>query len=498
MPLQSGDILHNRYRILNILGQGGFGAVYQAADMTLQRPCAVKENLDPTPEGARQFEKEALLLAQLMHPNLPRVNDHFTIPNQGQYLVMDFIRGEDLQTKIERDGPISPAQALTWISQIADALTYLHTQTPPIIHRDIKPANIRVTPEGNVYLVDFGLAKAYDPHRRTTVAARAVTPGYSPPEQYGQGNTDERTDQYALAATLYALLTGEEPQESVERVVDDKLTPVHVARPQIARHIGHGIVQAMNLKPSLRFSSVAEFKGTLVRQAVPITVQPSLQAAQAGSAMPIATPVSHQPKKINIGWWVGGMIIFCSIVLAVLLANPDVMPSTPTPDYSATSQAEQNATERVKATEAANATLEVQTRATGQAIQQLTAEAEAGMTATAQVVVVSSTQEIIPSPKPIPADIPIIEGAGKFVTYETGDKTITTYEVNQDLAFGLDFYQEKLGWFGWSFGDPYESSSKYSAILIRENRLGDKISVTLRADPFSETLVVTIIVIRAK
>ncbi|MCZ7674264.1 MAG: protein kinase [Chloroflexi bacterium] len=94
------------------------------------------------------------------------------------------------------------------ITQIADALAYLHRQEPPIIHRDIKPANIRITADDHVFLVDFGLVKVYDHKLRTTIGARAVTPGYSPPEQYGQGNTDARTDVYALAATLYTMLTG--------------------------------------------------------------------------------------------------------------------------------------------------------------------------------------------------------------------------------------------------------------------------------------------------
>lgn len=128
------------------------------------------------------------MLAGLRHPSLPRVIDYFILPAQGQYLVMDFVDGRDLQEIVDRTGkPLFQRQALDWIDQISDALAYLHGRTPPIIHRDIKPANIRVTPGGRAMLVDFGVAKRYDPDSRTSVGARAVTAGYSPVEQYGQG-----------------------------------------------------------------------------------------------------------------------------------------------------------------------------------------------------------------------------------------------------------------------------------------------------------------------
>jgi serine/threonine protein kinase len=263
MPLQTGTILNNRYRILSILGQGGFGAVYRAADMTLKRPCAVKENLDTSPEARRQFEKEAIVLAQLSHPNLPRVQDHFIIPDQGQYLVMDFIEGQDLQAIVSQGGRVDPETALDWVGQIASALAYLHEQKPPIIHRDIKPANIRVTEEGKAFLVDFGLVKVYDPHLRTTLGARAVTPGYSPPEQYGQGNTDARTDVYALGATLYHLLTGLEPPESVQRVIEDQLIPLSAANMRVQEAMSAAVGKAMDLRPSGRYHSVKDFENAL-------------------------------------------------------------------------------------------------------------------------------------------------------------------------------------------------------------------------------------------
>jgi serine/threonine protein kinase len=264
MALGPGVML-NHYRVVKLLGQGGFGAVYRAWDIHLNRACALKENLDTTAEAQRQFEREAQILASLTHPNLPRVTDHFFLPGRGQYLVMDYIEGEDLASLVFRQGPVEANQAIAWISQIADALTYLHSQQQPVVHRDVKPANIRLTPDGRVVLVDFGLAKVYDPLLRTTVGAWAVTPGYSSPEQYGQGNTNARTDLYALAATLYTLLTGQEPMESIQRVVGSHLTPAHQVNGQVTPQVGRIIEQAMHLNPSQRYPATADFKRALER-----------------------------------------------------------------------------------------------------------------------------------------------------------------------------------------------------------------------------------------
>ena len=212
MPLLPNQILNNRYRIVKLLGQGGFGAVYRAWDLNLDHQRAIKENLDTSPQAQRQFKREAQILDVLVHPNLPRVIDHFIVPNQGQYLVMDFVEWQDLGEML-MNGPLPEARVLPWIIQVCDALIYLHSQNPPVIHRDIKPGNIKITPDGRAILVDFGISKVYDPTLSTTVGARAVTPGYSPPEQYGKGATDARSDMYALGATLYHLLTGQAPPQ---------------------------------------------------------------------------------------------------------------------------------------------------------------------------------------------------------------------------------------------------------------------------------------------
>jgi len=329
MPLQTGQVLNNRYRVVRLLGQGGFGAVYRAWDANLNRPCAVKENLDTSPEAQRQFTREATVLANLSHPNLPRVTDHFILPDQGQYLLMDFVEGEDLATKLKRQGTLPVDQVLLWISQVADALTYLHSRQPSVVHRDIKPANIRITPEGKAMLVDFGLVKVYNPNLRTTLGARAVTPGYAPPEQYGQGNTDARTDIYALGATLYNLLTGLDPLESVQRIAGAQMQPAQHVNPQVSVQVGQAIERAMRLEPNQRFQSTSEFKAALSAPA-PITgtvvarPQPERYVRPAAQAPAMPTPVSTpaQQKKESqskVGMWVGVGTIMVLCLTAVII-----------------------------------------------------------------------------------------------------------------------------------------------------------------------------------
>jgi serine/threonine protein kinase len=266
MPIAVGQVVNGRYQIIRLLGQGGFGAVYLAHDLSLNRPCALKENLETSDEVRRQFIREAQLLGNLNHPNLPRVIDYFVLAGHGQYLVMDYVEGEDLQELLDRTAqPLPEAQALDWIGQVCAALTYLHQHNPPVIHRDIKPSNIRITPSGQAMLVDFGIAKFYDGQSQTTAGARAFTPGYSPPEQYGKAPTDERSDIYALGATLYTLLTNQVPPDSVDLLTGSAtpLTPAHLVNPKATPPVGRAIAQAMEPERSRRFHSVAEFHEAL-------------------------------------------------------------------------------------------------------------------------------------------------------------------------------------------------------------------------------------------
>lgn len=265
MTLEQGTLLNGRYRIVDILGQGGMGSVYRALDENLGVEVAVKENLFTTDEYSRQFRLEAVILASLRHQNLPRVTDHFVMEEYGQYLVMDYIEGEDLRQRMERLNTIPEEDAILVGAAVCDALSHLHTRRPPVLHRDIKPGNIKITPDGRVYLVDFGLAKLIQGSQTTTTGARAMTPGYSPPEQYGTARTDPRSDIYSLGATLYAALTSIIPEDGLARVMDNvQLTPIRKHNPKVSRRLSSVIEKAMEAYPDDRYQTAEEFRRGLL------------------------------------------------------------------------------------------------------------------------------------------------------------------------------------------------------------------------------------------
>jgi serine/threonine protein kinase/Tol biopolymer transport system component len=265
MTLERGYLLNKRYRIVEILGQGGMAAVYRAVDENLGVDVAVKENLFTTEEYARQFRLEAVILASLRHPNLPRVTDHFVIDQQGQYLVMDYIEGEDLRQRMDRLGSLPEDEVIILGAAICDAMSYLHSRKPPVLHRDIKPGNVKITPYGQIFLVDFGLAKVVHGSQVTTTGARAMTPGYSPPEQYGTAHTDARTDIYSLGATLYSALTDALPEDGLARAMDQTdLTPIRKYNPKVARRLASVIEKSLEVKPDNRYQSADELKEDLL------------------------------------------------------------------------------------------------------------------------------------------------------------------------------------------------------------------------------------------
>ena len=265
MILERGALLNNRYRIVEILGQGGMGSVYRAVDENLGVEVAVKDNLFTTEEYARQFRREAVILANLRHPNLPRVTDHFVIEGQGQYLVMDYIEGEDLRQRMDRVGLLIDDDAIVIGAAVCDALTYLDSRNPSIIHRDIKPGNVKITSQGQIFLVDFGLAKALEGTQATTTGARAMTPGYSPPEQYGTARTDQRSDIFSLGATLYAALTGAIPEDAMARAMEQcLLTPVRKRNPRVSRRLSSVIERSLEVRPEDRYQDAEEFKQALL------------------------------------------------------------------------------------------------------------------------------------------------------------------------------------------------------------------------------------------
>ncbi len=331
MDLQPGQILRDRYRIERQLGAGGMGAVYLAYDATLEVQVAVKANRNPSNDSTSQFLQEARLLASLRHPNLPRVMDYFVIENS-QFLVMDYIAGDDLDTILEREGPQPVEKVLAWAEQIGSALTYLHSQQPPVIHRDIKPANLKLTLEGEVTLVDFGIAKAADSTQATAAGAMGYTPGFAPPEQYGGARTGPFSDQYALGATLYALLTGKRPVDGVQRVLGQAvLTPLHLLIPNIPASVQSAVERAMSPRPEERFPSVAAFITALQAPSAPTAAAaqrpaaaPTLSAAPGAATQmaPRAAAAPPQPRRRTPWGWLalgGGLISL--LVLAGLVVG---------------------------------------------------------------------------------------------------------------------------------------------------------------------------------
>lgn len=337
MDLQPDMILNERYRIIEKLGQGGMGSVFLAQDLTLETHVAVKSNFNPAPESVAQFLQEAQLLAALHHPNLPRVTDYFVIGKE-QYLVMDYIPGEDLGQRIASDGRQPIETVLAWASQLSDALIYMHQQDPPVTHRDIKPANIKLNAEGEVILVDFGIAKAAKTEALTSAGATGYTPGYAPPEQYGRGRTGPYSDLFSLAATLYILLTGVKPADSLQRVLGKAtLISLKDLNPEIPLNVSDAILKAMALQPGMRFDSVDAFQEALhdpgfrLDDAIRKGITTAIPEAMIGGGIGAQPPGDGVPKesgKNNRRWlWITlgltgglmGLIVLGAILLAVFL-----------------------------------------------------------------------------------------------------------------------------------------------------------------------------------
>lgn len=261
--LPSDTMLQNRYRITQLLGQGGMGAVYIAIDTRFSsRTCVIKEMLDHfnDPEQRAQatesFHREADFLATLRHPGIPEVYDRFTESNR-HYLVMEYINGVDLEQRlIDNGGPFVEKDVINWMIQVLDVLSYLHHQNPAIIYRDMKPANVLATTWGKVSLVDFGIARFFNPVSRGTMIG---TQGYAPPEQY-RGQVEPRSDLYALGATMHYLLTGRDPQNEAPF----SFPPVRTLNPEVSEDMEMVILKALDPELENRYASADEMLSELM------------------------------------------------------------------------------------------------------------------------------------------------------------------------------------------------------------------------------------------
>jgi serine/threonine protein kinase/Tol biopolymer transport system component len=276
------QVITGRYRLGRLLGSGGFGAVYLAEDLRLQRTVAIKicstRSLPPNEaeEAARLFQSEALTLARLRHPGLTAVWDYFSQDDEW-FLVMEYVPGQTLREVLKQvNGRLPVNEAIDYASQLCEVLRYLHGQPHPIVFRDLKPGNIMVTPNGELKLIDFGIARLFSPGKITDTA-QFGTPGYAPPEQYG-GQTSPRSDIYSLGAVVHQMMTGHNPATS-----PFALPPARLVNPALSPEIEAALARAVAPRPEDRFASVGEFCAAL---------RAHFDASVTGPTIQVSTPRS--------------------------------------------------------------------------------------------------------------------------------------------------------------------------------------------------------------
>ena len=386
--------LQNKYRIVRLLGRGGYSAVYEAEHLGLGGArFAIKELLpetNATPAqrqiASNQFRFEASILAKLNHPMLPKVTDFFTERGR-DYLVMEFVPGQTLEQLLaQANAPLPEAQILEWANELCGALNYLHAQQPPVIHRDVKPSNIKITPDNKIKLLDFGISKLMSGSGGTGTAARAVTAPYSPLEQYGRG-TDARSDIYALGVTLYQLLTNHLPPAAPDRTTEAVISPRYW-NPLLSTNTEAVVLKAISIQPADRFQSVLSFQSAL--RSGSVVQQASGFASVASSA---GTPtISSQPLRVfpwvAILGLLGLAVLFIVAFVGVReIVNSSQATATAAAQATAVALAQSTATQRAETTETAEhnatqiansaATATAQTQATQTAISIATAQQEA-------------------------------------------------------------------------------------------------------------------------
>jgi serine/threonine-protein kinase len=316
-----------QFFITRVIKEGGQGAVFAAIDAH-DHVYAVKQMLDQfTSEGERaaaveRFEAEAALLRGLKHPRIPAVFASYQ--DEGyHYLVMEFVVGDDLEDIVRQRGRIDEASALRWAGQVCDVLQYLHHQPIPIIFRDVKPSNIMITPDGDVKLVDFGIAKTFNPTRQQ--GTQIGTPGYAPPEQY-QGLATPQSDLYALAATLHHLLSGRDPREHPPF----SFPPLRDLVPTVSQRTATVLQRALMMRKEDRYENIAAFRDALI----PASATPGNAVGPA-----LTVPIPGTPPPASRRMWRGcaTLALVISIGLGglaasyLVIARPPLFASTPTP-----------------------------------------------------------------------------------------------------------------------------------------------------------------------
>lgn len=323
--LKNGEVLRGRYKVRDRIGQGGTGNIYLADDIRLEgRLCALKEvEYDRSlpakilKEARNQFLREATVLARLDHPNLPKVSDFFS--NEARdYLIMDYVPGKDLRTLMlearHHNSLLQEEDVLNWTSQLADALIHLHKQDPPIVHRDIKPSNLKLTPNGLLKLVDFGLVKVLVPDEMTiTVIQGQGTVLYTPLEQYGgdSTHTDVRSDIYAFGATLYHLMTNEPPIDARRRFLNpDSLIPPRQINPALSTRTERAILWAMALHPDERPENVETLRRYLFgTQEIPTRPLSSIHKQSID-----LRDVFTRPPENTLSWLAAGLLVLSLLI----------------------------------------------------------------------------------------------------------------------------------------------------------------------------------------
>jgi serine/threonine protein kinase len=349
--LPANTLINNRYLIMRTIGRGGMGAVYETQDQRLGAKVALKQMTVSGGNVAAAFEREARILAGLRHPSLPKVSDFFS-EGQTLFLVMEFIPGTDLGNLLTQRGrPFPVEDVLRWADQSLNVLEYLHVQSPPIIHRDIKPQNMKLTPAGEIVLLDFGLAKGYAASATTTGTGSifAYTPNYAPLEQVQGAGTSPASDLYALAATLYHLLTGTAPPDVLQRLAAtassqaDPLRPAHELNPLVPPAVGNWISHGLQLDQRARPASAAAMRAELqqIRQntAPAVANIPTMLVPEAAQpATTVTEPVGPannptQRRRSPVAIFIAAallVLLFIGGTLAFLFVNRGGLPIGPT------------------------------------------------------------------------------------------------------------------------------------------------------------------------